>query len=308
MTRLIIAATACVAILLGIGLFAQDRLFGSAPTATLQPIASAEPALAAPAKPPEQPARVTHLAGNVEVYHPKEGRWRELKADELLGEDAVLRTTNGELTLGIGPSIEVEVGSNSQFRIKELTAQLSKVDLEQGLVTANVSSHGQAELAVGVLGSEVEARASDGKFSVLRDQQGQVTVAGHRGHVSVDSHGTKVTVESGQQSTVAPGAAPTPPIQIPGSLIVKLTRGHVRKLRYRSTVVEGETSPGAIVVVNGVETRTVNGRFSAMVPLNEGTNTVTVVSRDVLGREATQVVRGIEVDSRPPAAEGHVSW
>ncbi len=82
----------------------------------------------------------------------------------------------------------------------------------------------------------------------------------------------------------------------------------MRKLRYRSTVVEGETSPGAIVVVNGVEARTVNGRFTATVPLNEGANTVTVVSRDILGREAKQVVRGIEVDSRPPAAEGRVSW
>lgn len=307
MTRLVVIAIGCVLVLLGLGLMVQDRLFGTEPTVATIPVASIE---APPAPKPvvEQTARVRELAGNVEVYHPKEGRWRELSEQETLGEDAVLRTTNGQVALSIGDGIEVEVGANSQFRIKELTTQLSKVDLEQGLVTANVSNRNHEELSVGVLGSEVEARASDGKFSVLRDQQGQVTVAGHRGNVSVGSQGTKVTVESGQQSTVAPGAAPTPPIQIPGSLIVKLTRGHARKLRYRSTVVEGETSPGAVVVVNGVEARTVNGRFSATVPLNEGSNTVTVVSRDVLGREAKHVVRGIEVDSQPPSAEGRVSW
>lgn len=308
MTRLLVIAVGLVVLLLGAGLLLQEQLFGDGPNAVPTGVAS-QPATSEPeAAPNEPPARVTHLAGNVEVYHAKEGRWRELRADETLGEDAVLRTTNGEVSLAIGQAIEVEVEANSQFRIKELTAQLSKVDLEQGLVTANVTSKGKEELSVGVLGSEVEARASDGKFSVLRDQLGQVTVAGHRGKVSVGSHGSKVTVESGQQSTVAPGATPSPPIQIPASLIVKLTRGHVRKLRYRSTVVEGETSPGAVVVVNGVEARTVDGRFSATVPLNEGTNTVTVVSRDALGREAKQVVRGIEVDSRPPAAEGHVSW
>lgn len=305
MMRLVAVAVACVVILLGVGLFLQDKMFGVSPTST-QPVPTTVQAPVS--EPTEHPARVTHLAGNVEVYHPQEGRWRELLPNEMLGEDAVLRTSNGEVSLAIGSAIEVDVEANSQFRIKELAAQLSKVDLEQGLVTANVSSQGKEELAVGVLGSEVEARASDGKFSVLRDQQGQVTVAGHRGSVSVDSHGSKVTVKNGQQSTVSPGAAPSPPIQIPGSLIVKLTRGHVRKLRFRSTVVEGQTSPGAIVVVNGVEARTVNGRFSATVPLNEGSNTVTVVSRDVMGREAKQVVRGIEVDSRPPPAEGTVSW
>lgn len=307
MTRLVVIAVACVLLLLGIGLLVQDKLFGTEPAPTTLPVASVE---APPAPEPvvEQTARVTQLAGNVEVYHPKEGRWRELDAKETLGEDAVLRTTNGQVSLSLGENIEVEVGANSQFRIKELTTQLSKVDLEQGLVTANVSSHNREELSVGVLGSEVEARASDGKFSVLRDQQGQVTVAGHRGNVTVGAHGTKVTVEGGQQSTVAPGEAPSTPIQIPGSLIIKLTKGHARKLRYRSTVIEGETSPGAIVVVNGVEARTVNGRFSATVPLNEGSNTVTVVSRDVLGREAKQVVRGLEVDSQPPRAEGRVSW
>ncbi len=96
---------------------------------------------------------------------PKEGRWRELRADETLGEDAVLRTTTGEVSLGIGTAIEVEVGANSQFRIKELTAQLSKVDLEQGLVTANISSQGndvKEELSVGVLGRRSRPELPDG--------------------------------------------------------------------------------------------------------------------------------------------------
>jgi hypothetical protein len=227
--------------------------------------------------------------------------------NEELSDDAVLRTQRGRVNLRIGETIEVDISPFSQFRLKELTNRLSKVRLEQGLVTANVTLSEESELVMQVLGSEVEARSKDGTFAVLRGQQGHATIAGKRGTVTVQSAGSSVVIAQGEQSVVAPGEAPTPPTLIPGELLIKLTQGQ-KKLRYRSTRVDGETSPGAVITVNGVETTTATGHFSVNVPLNEGNNSLTVISRDALGREKKQVVRGIEVDTSPPQAKGRVQW
>lgn len=308
MMRRWLLALVFVLLALGIGLLAQKALLEPSPM--IAPSAEQTPAVeytAAATPPVALTANVLDLEGAAEVYDSKSGRWRPLTVKEELADDAVLRTQRGRVNLRIGETIEVDVSPFSQFRLKELTNRLSKVRLEQGLVTANVTLSEESELVMQVLGSEVEARSKDGSFAVLRGQQGHATIAGKRGTVTVQSAGSSVVIAQGEQSVVAPGEAPTPPMLIPGELLIKLTQGQ-KKLRYRSTRVDGETSPGAVITVNGVETTTATGHFSVNVPLNEGNNSLTVISRDALGREKKQVVRGIEVDTSPPQAKGRVQW
>lgn len=309
MTRRWMLALACVLLAMGMGLVVQHVWLSPAPSVV--PSAD-DPAVAAPTKEPSAAISLTalvhQLEGVVEAYDTRSGRWRNLSAGEEIADDAVLRTQRGRASLHIGDSIEVEVSPFSQFRLKELTNRLSKVRLEQGLVTANVTPSEESELVMQVLGSEVEAHAKDGAFAVLRGSQGHATIAGKRGTVTVQSAGSSVVIQQGQQSVVAPGEAPTAPTTIPGDLLIKITQGQNKKLRFRSTRVEGLTSPGAVVTVNGVETSAATGRFSVNVPLNEGTNSITVVSRDALGREKKHVVNGVEVDTSPPTAKGRVQW
>lgn len=305
-----VVALGFVGMTMAAGLWVQRVFFTPPSTAAILPdVGIAAPMTSAPAAPAVAlSARATNVQGACEVYDSESGHWRAVNTSEELSDDAVIRTQRGTLDLQIGDNIRVSVSPFSQFRLNELTSRLSKVRLEQGLVTADVSPDEEAELLVQVLGSELEARTKDGAFSVLRSSQGHVTVAGKRGRVDLQSAGTSVVVRDGEQSTVAPGQAPSAPMEIPGELLVKLTQGHAKKLRYRSSRVEGETSPGAVVTINGVETTAPRGKFSLNVPLQEGTNSITVISRDALGREKKQVVTGIEVDTSPPSAKGRVKW
>jgi Glucodextranase, domain B/FecR protein len=309
-TRRWMLALACVSLAMAFGLVVQHVWLEPAPAV----VPEAEQPATLAQRPDDLPptisltARVEELEGVVEVYDTNSGRWRDVTKGEEISDDAVLRTQRGRVELQIGDTIEVEVSPFSQFRLRELTNRLSKVRLEQGLVTANVTPNEESELVMQVLGSEVEAHAKDGAFAVLRGHQGQATVAGKRGTVTVQSAGTSVVIQQGQQSVIAPGEAPTPPTTIPGELLVKITQGQNKKLRFRSTRVEGLTSPGAVVTVNGVVASASTGHFSVNVPLNEGSNSITVVSRDALGREKKQVVNGVEVDTSPPTAKGRVQW
>jgi hypothetical protein len=289
-----------------------------------QPVIAAPPALAAVQAPsPEVPlerapepeperelleARVSAVSGDAEVFLPVQGRWRRVEVDQTLGPDAVLRTKRGRVDLGIGSGIDVSVGPASQFRLRELSNRLSRVRLEGGRVTASVDGKGGPELLVQVSGAEAEARTNDGSFAMLRSENGQVTVASSRGSVRLSGAGQEVVVDKGQQSEVPPGGSPLPPGAIPGQLFIKLSQGQQRKLKQRSTLVEGETSRGAVVSVNGIETPTEGGRFSVRVPLREGKNDLEIVARDALGRESRKRVRDIDVDTKPPVLRGRVRW
>ena len=288
------------------------------PVATPAPVLAAIQApapQAAPAPAPEaepEPelleARVSAVVGDAEVFLPSEGRWRRVEVDQTLGLDAVLRTKRGRVDLGIGTGIDVSVGPASQFRLRELSSGLSRVRLEGGRVTASVDGKDGPELLVQVPGAEAEARTNDGAFAMLRSESGQVTVASSRGRVRVSAGGQEVVVDKGQQSEVAPGHSPLMPGAIPGQVFIKLSQGQQRKLKQRSTLVEGEIARGALVSVNGIEAPTADGRFSVRVPLREGKNDLEIVARDALGRESRKRVRDIDVDSKPPVLRGRVRW
>lgn len=318
MARRILLVILGATLIVGLGLLSRELLFAHseplpAPVRALAssapPAPPAAPALAE-AEPPaaELGARVNQVKGNVEVFLPGEGRWRRVSVGQTLGPDAVLRTKQGQVVFGIGTGVEVSVSPASQFRLRELSNRLSKVRLEGGHVTASVDGAAGSELVLQVLGSDAEARTRDGEVAVLHATNGRVTVASSRGQTQVSSAGRAVVVSEGQQSEVTPGSPPPAPVPIPGKVFIKLSQGQARKLSQRSTLVEGETAPGALVSINGVEAVTNGGRFSVTVPLQEGDNDLDIVARDVLGRQSRKRVSGVNVDSQPPDVRGKVRW
>jgi hypothetical protein len=315
MARPILLAVLGTTLIVVLALVSRALLFASStPAPAPLPPPPALPAHAAPlpvpeaALVPELEARVNQVKGNAEVFLPGEGRWRPVSVGQMLGPDAVLRTKQGQVVFGIGPGVEVSVSPASQFRLRELSTRLSKVRLEGGHVTASVDGNVGSELVLQVLGSDAEARTRDGELAMLHAASGRITVASSRGQTQVTSAGGAVLVSEGQQSEVTPGSPPRTPVAIPGNVFIKLSQGQARKLSQRSTLVEGETAPGALVSINGVEAVSSGGRFSVTVPLQEGDNDLDIVARDVLGRQSRKRVRGINVDSQPPDVKGRVRW
>lgn len=303
-----------VALLVGVLWLGRSKAPPEAPLATVpEPAEPALPALApkldAGGAALRQPTvLVDSVAGTAERYEPESGRWEPLTAGSELDEASVLRTRSGTVKLTIGRGIEVRVTEGSQFRLGELTHNLSKVLLEGGRMTATVGGDAQRELSVQVAGTDVAARTRRGTFSVLRSEDSGVTVASTTGQVRLSAQGKTVEVSAGELSTVQSGRPPSAVRSIPKSLFLKLARSRGARLTRKRTVISGRTSPGAVVSVNGVETTAHDGTFAVPVALREGNNAVAVRVKDALGRTVARGVRGYQVDTRAPKVSGQVEW
>ncbi len=317
MKRSLLAALLAVLLLVGAGLRLQSYMEDPGPAMPAAENASTPPqpnpslAIAPnPAAAETQPltAEVLTVRGGAEARRFEGQQWTPLAPGDQLNESAVLRTTQGALVLGIGEGTRVSVSPNSQFRLRQLSNNLSRVRLEGGHVTASVRGGLDSELAVEVLGTDTTATLRDAEASILRSPNATVTVASRRGEVAVRGARAEVKLDEGQQSVTEAGKKPGRATKIPSSLFLKLRGSQDRKLRTRSTRVHGTTTPGTVVVVNGVETTAVDGRFVVDVPLQEGENRLVVVAHDVMGRRQSQRLRGPLVDSTPPPVQGKVEW
>jgi hypothetical protein len=300
-------ALLAVLLLSVVGLLLQGWMPGESPSAPLSVPSGDTTSNRLPTTPPPSTV-VSAVHGIVEHFSAAKGRWETVAVGTTLNEDAVLRTRLGRAELLIGDSIKIVLNDDSQFRLREVSKTLSTVRVEGGRLTANIRGGEDESLTVEALGTDAVAHSSNGEFTVMRSDQAQLTVASRRGSVRVSAQGSSVEVNDGEQAVVAAGDKPGPVTKIPGSLFIKLSRLQQRKLRRPVTTVEGETVPGAIVSINGVETETRDGHFKVKIALQEGANAVEVEARDVLGRTNSQKVSGIVVDSRPPDIKGRVEW
>ncbi len=278
---------------------------GTFMTADVEGRTAAEPSSTASAEEP-QDIKVLKLTGQVERN--TGNGWEPLRVGYMLTQDSVIRTKQGAAVLGVGENAQVEVAENSQFRLGEVTNNLSKVKLEGGRIEARVHGGGDERLAVEVLGSDMVAETSDGEFAVMRNDDALVTVASRKGEVRVAAQGEKVTVKEGQLSTIQPQQPPSIPEKIPGSLFLKLTNKPKSRQRENYVMLEGETTPGAVVSVGGVRVSARDGKFAAKVPLKEGQNELTLRVDDALGRQAEQALPKVFVDSRAPKNNSRVEW
>jgi hypothetical protein len=260
------------------------------------------------ARAPLAPSEIRTLAASETAEVDTGAGFRRLQAGEALNVDSVIRTTAGVVVLALGDNIQVEVSENSQFRLGELTQNLSRAKLEGGHLEARVHGGAASKLAIEVVGTDTVAEASEGDFAILRGEDAQVTVASRRGQVTVAAKGESVFVKEGEQSVVVPSKPPTIPEKIPGSLFLKLTKMPGKTQRAREFVVEGVTAPGAVVSVGGVQVSAPDGRFRATVPLEEGDNEIQLDARDALGRTAGHESAKVFVDSRAPEIKARVVW
>jgi hypothetical protein len=239
-----------------------------------------------------------------------QGPWAAAQPGDKLGQQDAIRTRKGgRAVLSIGEDITVDVANDSQFAIAEITRTLSNIRLEEGRISARVAEDGVSVLKVGVAGSQAVAETNAGAFSVLRNQDAQVTVAATDGRVKLSARGKSVEVSSGQQSVVAPDETPSTPAKIPPSLFLKIHTAIPSRLNRKQTDIEGVTIPGAVVTIRGVNVpANPDGTFRAAVALNEGRNEIVVAVGDVMGRSSKRALPTVFVDTQAPKVKSEVTW
>ncbi len=269
----------------------------------------AGPHTKAPVSVPDQGAKVIAVSGFAETRR-GQGRWTKLKKGQVLdARDSVRTGRNGEARLQVGDGVEVRVSPRSEFSIREITEGLSRVRLEVGHVSASIDEKGNRVLRVEAAGSDAVAESSGGSFGMVSDGLGQVAVATTKGQVKLKAKGQTQIVGEGEQSVVMKNAAPSAPTPVPKSLLLKVADPVRRKTNATVTYVEGHTSPGSVVRVDGkITTVTKAGKFRVPVRLKDGENRINVAVTDSLGRTKQERMPSIVVDREKPTIDAEVKW
>ena len=223
-------------------------------------------------------------------------RSRAAPGDELRADDA-LETAPGARVVLDGAGYQVQLDEDGSFDVREITAELSRFRLAQGLVSARVQDPGHAVEIEGDPGSVVRTRGGD--LAVARSG-GTVAVGVERGSAEFTASGGTVVLTAGQQSVAASGGRPSAPAPIPSSLLLKVTWPEERTTNHRRIVITGRTQPGAIVVLGEerVEVQP-DGRFTHVIALREGRQRLSARARAV-GGSASSEGPVILLDTRAP--------
>lgn len=258
----------------------------------------------------EQRATVVSTRGRVEVRG-KDGAWVSSAVGQQLGPDEAVRTgRNGEANLAFGDGIEVRISPRSEFSVRDLQKDVSRIRLKEGHVAASVDPTKSRALQVEAKGSDALAESKGGSFGVVTDGRGQLTVATETGSVKLSARGKTVEVEAGTTSTVTTdGDGPTAPKAIPKSLFLKLQDPNAKRTNQAVTTVEGETTPGSVVHVDGeLAQLDSKGRFRVKVKLKDGSNRVSVNVLDAMGRQQAASSDEIVLDREKPKIETNMTW
>jgi hypothetical protein len=317
MSRPLLGALTLVVLIFAVGYGLREWFLSEPPSRAelIKPAAVVAPA-PEPAPPPPPPTAapptrmtVTSVKGKVELREAEAQPWQPLAVDARVGDTAALRTDDGSTAVLTGDDgVRLEVSAKSQIALTGVEGNVARVRLDSGRIAANVPE-GSQRLQVAVRGSDAVMETGTGAFAVLRDDDGRVSVASTEGTLGLTARDHRVEVAAGQLSIVPVDGQPSKPSRIPASLFLKVSRSGPQKVSRRDTDLDGTTTPGAVVAINGNAVLTdAQGRFSTRVPLREGANSIEVVARDVLGRVQRQRLPGVDVDTKAPKLEGKTIW
>ncbi len=255
-----------------------------------------------PAPPPASPAtpaplRISALQGEVTLV--RGGVPSRAVAGAALQPDDAIETSLGASVELQGGGYAVTLEEGGRFAVGEITAELSRFRLAEGLVSARVED--RTGRAVEIEGGAASARTRGGDVSVAR-AGAVVSVGVRRGHAELTSGGATVAVEAGQQSRARGGAPPSPPARLPSSLLLKVSWPAPKVTNARRIVVTGLATPGSVVVLGSekVEVRP-DGRFTHVIVLREGRQQLTARAFGVAGKAAVEGP-AVVLDTRAPDA------
>jgi hypothetical protein len=251
--------------------------------------------------------QISEVSGQVQIRRGG-GDWADASKGAILKRADAVRTGDGaSAVLKGGEAYEFHMEPGTDVSVEDITDQISKLMLGNGMGTAKVSDAARHTVEVSSAGGDARARTRAGTFVISSNGSGTVAVGSHQGEVEFEGKDKAVIVRPGQQSIIRPGQAPTEPAAVPSSLLLKV-RWPERVVRNRTIVLVGEAEPGAQVIVAGKRIKTdANGKFSQTLMLNEGNNVFTVRARNVSGRESEDM-QNVQLDTQVDEFRPNIDW
>jgi hypothetical protein len=248
--------------------------------------------------------QVASAVGTVEAE--RDGAWRPIKKGDTLTRADVVRTAAGAgATLQLSAGTEVELREKVEIGLDRLPSGAS-VDLRHGKVFAHVSGGDGLEINAHDTRTANEGPAH---FVVMSDDAGRVSVAALTGSAKFSAGGKSLSVPAGTESFSQGGRPPSDPERIPEDVLLDVVwPADEQRHAVDRAAVQGRASPSTTVTVNG-NTAVVgpDGRFTAVVPLRVGKNTLDVSAEDMTGRarraSGTVVRRGPPPPLTPESAD-----
>lgn len=261
------------------------------------PVVPPPVALVADAGSKKAELKLTQVTGKVQIKRPS-GDWSDAKDGDTLNPSDGVRTSDGSYAVVVGGEYwEVKMEPGTEVEIGELSESISKLLLETGMARATVKGGGRHTFEVRANKSDAVARTDGGVFSIASNGNGTVAVGTQEGAVEFLGKGRVVIVRAGQQSIVRPGQAPSEPVSIPSSLLLKVGLPGKSVVNRSKLVVVGTTEPGARIEIGGKAVRAdEKGRFTTTLKLKEGKNAIEVTGRSVGTLEASSTHQ-IELDT-----------
>lgn len=330
MARSVALATVLVVVAVAMGLYVQQRLFGTPgtpagpsapPSQAPAPVPPPANTLTVAAPPPAPPAgldagasaglppstvSVLEARGTVESAA-EDGPFAPVRPGQALGTQDTVRTgRDGSAVVGAG-SARLKLDGRSSVQVGGITEGTVRFKLLEGRVSADVPEDGPTGVELTARGSDAAVEGRGGRFSMMADGLGLVAVANETGSVRLTSRGQTLEVPRGGRGVVRGNGAPRVST-VPGTLLLKVAPPARNVQRETEHVVEGTASADALVRVNGrLVARDAQGRFRLKVPLQDGRNGIEVTATDVDGRTRDDKV-SVTVDRAAPAIRGTMTW
>ncbi len=241
--------------------------------------------------------RLTQVSGSVQIKRAN-GDWAEAHNGDTLNPSDGVRTADGSYAVVVGGEYwEVKMEPGTEVEVGELSESISRLLLETGMARATVKGRGRHTFEVRANKSDAVARTDAGVFTIASNGNGTVAVGTQEGAVEFFGKGRVVIVRAGQQSIIRPGQAPSEPVSIPSSLLLKVALPGRSQVNRAKLVVVGNAEPGAQVAVGGKAVSVdENGRFETTLSLTEGRNAIEVKGYSVGALEANSTHQ-IELDT-----------
>lgn len=273
-------------------------LFLAEPSAQPQQVVVPSAPVGLDAGPRAVEIRLGELTGSVQIRRGLDGGWQDAKSgDALLPSDGVRTTEGSSAVLVGGETWEVKMEPGTEVGIGDLKESITRLLLESGMAKATVKGQGRHTFEVRATGSDASASTDGGVFTIASNGLGTVAVGTQSGEVSFSGAGRVVIVRAGQQSIVKPGQAPSAPVTIPSSLLLKVSMPTRKTINTPQLVLKGDVQPGSRVEVQGkIVSVDERGHFEVPVSLKEGKNSLSVQARSVGGTQARSSA-AVELDT-----------
>jgi hypothetical protein len=254
------------------------------------------------AQAPQPSAVVTGARGAVELQR-RGGAWTRASKGDRIGQDDGLRTPlDAEAELSVD-GVKIRLHDRSEIRLANVSANKIRATI-RGRVESDVAP-GKGSVALQVADGSAQAVSEGGHFFVTADGQ-DVVVAAASGAVHVESDGKAVELANGQVTHVAAGV-PQQPIAALQKVLLAV-EWPAPRTNQPTLPVSGRVVAGSRVYVQGEPVQVApNGEFRAEVKLQEGRQSVAVVTVDPLGRRAAREAEVLR-ESSPPQVRMAPPW